>query len=173
MKFIFESAGKVCKGVFPVLRQEEKLIIQDDIPRSVSYFYTQAMIDELEKVMQTVKPDIVQIDFLIMTRYVYHINNTPVFYTEHDMSILDFKQSFHDRDLSEDLRFVEWQRLVEYERKIINKFKSVIVLTHRDKKLMDGFSGKTESVIIPTGVDTDFFKPEEIQKNRLNRIWCL
>ncbi|MDD5102057.1 MAG: hypothetical protein PHH62_03620, partial [Endomicrobiaceae bacterium] len=105
-------AKQVCKDVFPVTRDENKRIIRDDIPRSASFFYTQAMIDELSRVMNLVKPDVVQLDFLIMTQYVNHIHNVPIFYTEHDMSVLDFKQTFHDRDLFETLRFIEWNKLV-------------------------------------------------------------
>jgi len=154
-------AKQVCKDVFPVIRDENKRIIRDDIPRSASFFYTQAMIDELLRVMNLVKPDVVQLDFLIMTQYVNHIHNVPIFYTEHDMSVLDFKQSFHDRDLSETLRFIEWNKLVDYERQIVEKFKSVIVLTQRDKQLIEKFNPKVKATIIPTGVDVDFFKPND------------
>ena len=98
-------AEEFCSGVFPVIREEEKRIIGEDIPRCVSFFYTQAMIDKLEQVLKKVNPDIVQLDFLIMTQYVKHISRVPVFYTEHDMGLLDFNQSFHDRDLGDNERF--------------------------------------------------------------------
>lgn len=155
-----DMAKKYCKQVFSVLRNEEKKIVREDIPRCVSFFYTQAMIDELKKVLDVVKPDIVQLDFLIMTQYVYHIKNVPVVYTEHDMSILDFNQSFHDRDLPDNERFIHWKQLVNYEKEILNKFNSVIVLTKRDKKLIEEFNKNIKANIIPTGVDINFFKPQ-------------
>ncbi len=155
-----DMARKYCKDVFPVLRQEDKRIIREDIPRCVSFFYTQAMIDELQIVLDKIKPDIVQLDFLIMTQYVYHIKNVPVVYTEHDMSILDFNQSFHDRDLPDNERFIHWNKLVDYEKKILNKFNSIIVLTKRDKKLIEEFNKNVKANIIPTGVDINFFKPQ-------------
>lgn len=155
------SAGKFCKKVFPVLREEEKRIIKEDIPRSVSFFYTQAMIDELARVIKFVNPDAVQLDFLIMTQYVVHIKNVPVFYTEHDMSVLDFNQSFHDRDLPDNLRFFEWKKLIKYEKKIIDKFQSVMVLTKRDKRLIEDFNHNVRATVIPTGVDVDFFRPTD------------
>jgi len=166
-----DTAKQVCKDVFPVVREEDKRIIRNDIPRSASFFYTQAMIDELSRVMKIVKPDIVQLDFLIMTQYVNHIEGVPVFYTEHDMSVLDFNQSFHDRDMTENLRFAEWGRLVEYERKIVEKFKSVIVLTERDKRLIEDFNPKVKAVIIPTGVDVDFYKPVEPLQDEQNLVF--
>ncbi|MBO7431778.1 MAG: glycosyltransferase [Elusimicrobia bacterium] len=155
-------AKEFCTGVFPVLREEDKRIIRDDLPRSVSFFYTQAMIDELKKVLDIVKPDIVQLDFLIMTEYVKHIKNVPVFYTEHDMGLLDFNQSFHDRDLNDNERFFEWKKLVQYEKKILDFFTSVIVLTERDKGLIENLNNNIKATIIPTGVDSEFYKPNDI-----------
>ncbi len=164
-------AKEFCMDVFPVLREEDKRIIREDLPRSVSFFYTQAMINELEKVLDTVKPDIVQLDFLIMTEYVKHIKNVPVFYTEHDMGLLDFNQSFHDRDLEDSERFFEWKKLVQYEKKILDFFTSVIVLTERDKYLIENLNNNIKATIIPTGVDTDFYKPNEQIDNEKNLVF--
>ncbi len=164
-------AKEFCTDVFPVLREEDKRIIRDDLPRSVSFFYTQAMIDELKKVLDIVKPDIVQLDFLIMTEYVKHIKNVPVFYTEHDMGLLDFNQSFHDRDLEDNERFFEWKKLVQYEKKILDLFTSVIVLTERDKYLIENLNNNIKATIIPTGVDSEFYKPNDYTDNEKNLIF--
>ncbi|MBR3628099.1 MAG: glycosyltransferase [Elusimicrobia bacterium] len=164
-------AKEFCMDVFPVLREEDKRIIREDLPRSVSFFYTQAMINELKKVLDVVKPDIVQLDFLIMTEYVKHIKNVPVFYTEHDMGLLDFNQSFHDRDLEDSERFFEWKKLVQYEKKILDFFTSVIVLTERDKYLIENLNNNIKATIIPTGVDTDFYKPNEQIDNEKNLVF--
>ncbi len=164
-------AKKVCKEVFPVVRHEDKRIEQEDIPRCVSFFYTQAMIDELSKVLDYVKPDVVQLDFLVMTQYVNHIKNVPVFYTEHDLGSLDFNQSFHDRDLPDNLRYIEWRKLVEYEKRIVNKFKSVIVLTDRDERLMKAFNPDVKTVVIPTGVDIEFFNVSEDAGKEKNLVF--
>lgn len=166
-----DLAKEFCAEVFPVLREEDKRIIEDDIPRSVSFFYTQAMIDELQKVLEKVNPDVVQLDFLIMTQYVKHIKNIPVFYTEHDMGLLDFNQSFHDRDLEDNDRFFEWKKLIQYEKKILDYFCSVMVLTQRDKNLIENLNGNVKATIIPTGVDTEFYKPNDYVENIKNLVF--
>ncbi len=150
---------KICRKVYTVEREENKRITGIDIPRSISFCYTPDMILMLEKVLAEVKPDVVQIDFLNMTRYAYHIENIPMVYTEHDISNINFDQSFHDRDLQENFRYIEWHRLVKYEKKVLERFNSVIVLTERDKRILKEFSPATKSVLIPTGVDTDYYKP--------------
>jgi glycosyltransferase involved in cell wall biosynthesis len=170
-KTCINLAKEFCTEVFPVLREEDKRIIRDDLPRSVSFFYTQAMIDELQRVLDVVKPDMIQLDFLIMTEYVKHIKNIPVFYTEHDMGLLDFNQSFHDRDLNDSERFFEWKKLIQYEKKILDFFTSVIVLTERDRGLVEKLNNNIKATIIPTGVDTDFYKPNDYIGKEKNLIF--
>ncbi len=170
-KNCIELAKEFCMDVFPVLREEDKRIIAEDIPRSVSFFYTQKMIDELKKVLEKVKPDVVQLDFLIMTQYVKHIKNIPVFYTEHDMSVLDFNQSFHDRDLNDTDRFFEWKKLISYEKHILDFFSSVFVLTDRDKSLIENLNTNIKATIIPTGVDTEFYKPNVYSNEKKNLVF--
>ncbi len=170
-KSCISLAKEFCTDVFPVIREEDKRIIKDDIPRSVSFFYTQAMIDELKRVLEIVKPDLVQLDFLIMTKYVEYIKNIPVFYTEHDMGLLDFNQSFHDRDLDDNERFFEWKKLVNYEKKILDFFTSVIVLTERDKGLVEKLNSNVKATIIPTGVDTEFYKPNNYTYNEKSLVF--
>jgi len=160
---------RYCKDVFVVVRNENNRIVEEKLPRSVSFFYTKVMIDELARVVDLVKPDLVQIDFLIMTQYVNHIKDSiPVIYTEHDMSNINFEQSFHDRDLCEKERFIEWTRLISYEKAILNKFNSVIVLTKRDMELLKEFCPGCKIVLVPTGVDVEYYKNTNPNPNKTN-----
>jgi glycosyltransferase involved in cell wall biosynthesis len=163
---------RFCKKIYAVVRDQATRIIEQQLPRSMSFFYTPGMISLLERVMEEVRPDLVQIDFLIMTQYVRHIKGVPVIYTEHDMSNIDFEQSFHDRDLPERERFVEWGRLVTFEKRILSEFSGVIVLTERDQDILSRFLPGRDSVLVPTGVDVDYFRPvpcgeEPAEKNIL------
>lgn len=161
---------KYCKEVYVVERDEAERIERKDVPRCVSFFYTHKMIDKLKSVIKEIKPDLVQIDFLVMSQYINHIKNIPVIYTEHDMSNINFEQSFHDRDLSEKERFIEWGRLMKYTKKTLPKFNSVIVLTERDNKILNNFLPQCKTVLIPTGVDVDYYKPKSNKDNQENSL---
>lgn len=151
-----------CRKVFTVVREEDKRIMQDGLPRSCSFFYTRAMIEKLESVVNEIQPDIVQIDFLIMTQYVQHLHGVPVVYTEHDISNINFEQSFHDRDLPEKERFVEWTKLVAFEKKILYAFRGVIALTERDRQIIGEFASGLRTVLVPTGTDIDYYRPAAV-----------
>lgn len=148
---------KYCVQVRTILRDENKRILLDTVPRSPSFYYTPEMIQAVESAIEVFKPDIVHIEFLNMTQYRFHTGGIPAVYTEHDMSSIDFHQSFHDRDMPENERFVEWTRLIKFQKMILKTFDGVIVLTDRDKELLEGFVSGVRSWCIPTGVDIDYF----------------
>lgn len=155
-----------CKEVHTVLRKENSRIAIEGIPRCVSFYYTPEMIIKLERLIEEIKPDIVQVDFLVMTAYVKHIKKIPVIYVEHDMSILDFNQSFHDRDLCEKERFKEWAGLVKYEKEALKKFDAVIALSERDMQILAGIVNADKLYLAPTGVDIDYYRPSKINYNK-------
>ena len=157
-----------CKRVITVIRDERNRLISDAVPRSPTFNYTPEMIEALERTLGEVRPDIIQIEFLIMSQYVNHIKGIPVIYTEHDMSSIDFEQSFHDRDMPEKERFVEWTRLVKYQKEVLRKFNGVIVLTERDRNILEKFTPGLNPAVIPTGVDIDYYKPPETAKSSKN-----
>lgn len=147
-----------CKKIFLVKRDELPGIGGDDLPRCVSGFYTADMVEKLLKVLAEVKPDVIDINFLIMTRYADHVHGIPVVFTEHDISNINFEKSIHDRDLPENERYKEWVKLVQYERTILPKFAGVVVVSESDRSMVREFNDQLRPVLIPTGVDLNYFQ---------------
>lgn len=157
MREFVPEMEKYCIEVRTILRDENKRILVDTVPRSPSFYYTPEMIQAVECAVSSFQPDLVHIEFLNMTQYRYHVGSVPVVYTEHDMSSIDFDQSFHDRDMPEQERFIEWARLIQFQKMILKTFAGVIVLTDRDKRLLSEFVPGLRAWCVPTGVDVDYF----------------
>lgn len=153
------SMDKLCRKVYLVLREEQSRNAKEDLPRSVSRFYTTEMVEKLKRVIEEINPDVIDINFLIMTRYAEHIRGVPVVYTEHDISTINFETSFHDRDLPEYQRYIQWLKLLDFERKMLPKFDGVVAVSASDQKILRGFNDQIETALIPTGVDLDYFQP--------------
>lgn len=159
-----------CTRIYTVVRDESKRLLDANIPRSPTFYYTPEMVHMLEKAVEESKPNIVQIEFLIMTQYVNHIKNLPVIYTEHDMSSIDFEQSFHDRDMPEKLRFAAWVELVKYQKQILGKFSGIVLLTERDKHQLEQFSPGLRTAVVPTGVDIHYYSPSAEKRVKNSNI---
>lgn len=157
MREFVPEMEKYCVKVKTVLRDENKRILVDTVPRSPRFYYTPDMVQAVEDTVSSFQPDLVHIEFLNMTQYRHHIGDVPAVYTEHDMSSIDFNQSFHDRDMTEKERFVEWSQLIQFQKRILKTFSGVVVLTDRDQKILDEFVPGLRSWCVPTGVDVDYY----------------
>jgi glycosyltransferase involved in cell wall biosynthesis len=157
MREFVPELEKYCVYVHTVLRDENKRILLETIPRSLSFYYTPEMIQSVEHVISSYKPDLVQIEDLTMTHYRYHTGDVPIIYTEHDMSVIDFNLSGFDRDLPDNERFVEWTRLVQFHKDVLKTCAAVVVTSDRDKELLKGFVPGVRSWCIAQGVDTHLF----------------
>ncbi len=58
---------------------------------------------------------------------------------------------------------IEYRRLLKYERKIFDFFDNKTIISDQDKSLIP-HPRKNEIVVVPNGVDTDYFKPISFQK---------
>lgn len=54
--------------------------------------------------------------------------------------------------------FMEYHRLLRYERKVFDRFNNKTIISEQDKLLIP-HPRKAEIVVVPNGVDTDYFKP--------------
>jgi glycosyltransferase involved in cell wall biosynthesis len=161
---------KYCTDVNVVLHDQRKQIPDPTLPESINCYHTVDMVEALSKMLKKIKPDIVQVEFLIMAKYVEYIDNIPVFYTEHDMSSIDFNTSFFDRHLDDEkIRFLQWCKILNFEKKILKRFNTVICVTQNDRKLLSEFLPETRSAVVHTGVDLKYFRPRPGRKFRYSR----
>lgn len=59
---------------------------------------------------------------------------------------------------------IEWKRLLRYEAEVFSDFEGHTIISAQDRDLMP-VKEKEKIVVIPNGVDTDFFAPREAKKD--------
>lgn len=155
---------KYCRNVFVVLRDKRKIVKDDKSPNIVNNYYTSDMIEKLQKITEEINPDIVQVEYIFMAKYINHIKDRIAVFTEHDISSIDFARSNHDRELSEKERFLQWHKVVNFEKSFLNKFDSVIALSENDRDILKKYVPGINPEVIPIGVDLKYFKKENKAK---------
>jgi glycosyltransferase involved in cell wall biosynthesis len=134
-------------------------------PLQVGYFYfgrAQAKIDELIKKHQ---PGHIYCQLIRTAEYVKKYPQIP--------KTLDYMDVFSkgmERRKSTDpfymkpILAIEHRRLLRYEKKVFNWFNNKTIISEQDKQLIP-HPDKQQIVVIPNGVDTDFFKPMQRTKD--------
>ena len=62
------------------------------------------------------------------------------------------------------LSLLQYFNFKVYEKTVYNDFDCCIVVTERDKKLLSG-NINVPIIVVPNGVDTDYFSPRDTQVN--------
>ncbi len=152
---------KFCGRVTAVERRRSEgtlpMIFQDyDTPEMRS-----AIIKALDR-----RHDFVQIDYLTMAYYarlVKESSDLPLFFTEHDVSWLDFERCFHNRHLDERLRYFQWEKNRETAAELYRLFDAVITVSRNDAGILRDLYPEKPVFPAPTGTDCSFYAYEETQ----------
>ncbi len=109
-------------------------------------------------------------DFLQSTLNFQHVNSgVPTLMFQHNVEA-DITRRHLDRagNIVEKIFWgLQHKRMMRHEGEMCNKFDGTIAVSATDKERMEEYFGATRVYDIPTGVDTDFFKPNpEIQEKQ-------
>ena len=133
-------------------------------PFQVGYFFNAGADLFIKEKIALIQPDHLFVQLVRMSEYVKDVDDIP--------KSLDYMDSFStgmlrrkEKELSWRKFFFGWehQRLAKYEGNIFRKFDHHFIISAQDRSLMD-FPEKDQIVIIPNGVDDQFFRPTARKK---------
>ena len=161
--------SKYCKQVyiipipkFTILFNLIKTIFTDK-PLQVGYFYNKKTAGKIKELIDHHKPDHIYCQLIRVAEYV---RKFPIAKT------LDYQDVFSkgvERRLATAPSYIrpflklEYSRLLKYEHDVFSDFDNKIIISKPDKDQIP-HPERDKIVVVPNGVDTDFFKPVESEK---------
>jgi len=132
-------------------------------PFQVGYFFNKKNFKKIEKLIDDIKPERIFCQLIRVSEYVKNkkikktIDYQDVFSKGIERRIVS--SSFYMKPL---LR-MEYKRLLKYEAYIFDFFENKIIISYPDRELIP-HAKKDKIIVIPNGVDTNFFKPRFCEK---------
>ncbi len=135
------------------------------MPLQVRYFYDKKIEDMISLHIAQISPDVIFTQLIRMAPYAIHLKQEAV---KH----LDYMDSMVLNDLGKSM-FTGWRQLLiplersrirKYESQIAQYFDQLYVISARDKAQFDP-AIKSSIEIIPNGVDTSYFKPQQLSED--------
>ncbi|NQT75663.1 MAG: glycosyltransferase [Candidatus Omnitrophica bacterium] len=140
-------------------------------PQRYKYAHSHALIDKLKEIQKNQPIDLIQIEsneLLYLVNYVKHI---PIIYTEHDSSVLFFRDSYYQiKDGTAFSNLFDYLKRVRLHHSLYKKLDRAILLSREDEEVLRPFFPKTNFSFIPTGVDIEkfsFVHPDRPKAKRL------
>jgi len=150
-----------CKNVF----SKQPLIAQ-------RYFIPEAR-KRIEQILVGDSIDLVHMDMLALGLYKPILKGIPVILTNHNVESLRIYRwmEVEKKLFIKSFLFYQYLKLKDFEKRICPKFDQCIVVSGHDKTYLRNLCGKDNFVVIPNGVDIEYFKPESVEVRRNHLVW--
>ena len=133
------------------------------LPMQCGYFYNRKAAKKVDALIAKHQPDILFVQLLRVAEYIRH-QDLPKAIDYQDVFSYGMKRR---RDIANALvkpvYNMEYQRLCRYEAAIFDDFNIKTIISEPDRDLIP-HPKKNEILIIPNGVDHDYFKPQRREK---------
>lgn len=133
------------------------------LPMQCGYFYNRKAAKKVDALIEKHQPDILYGQLVRVAEYIRH-KNIPKAIDYQDVFSYGMKRR---RDIASWITRpvfnMEYQRLCRYEAKVFDEFDLKTIISKPDRDLIP-HPKKDEILIIPNGVDHEFFKPQQQEK---------
>jgi sugar transferase (PEP-CTERM/EpsH1 system associated) len=167
-----EKIAPYCNNLSTVLTKQSYSVFNKVLyhlsltPYIVTKRYSQRMAEQVKNEISQRKYELIHFDGFTMLPYGLGVRSIPKIAYVVDAVSLYFQRNF-DREshFTKKISYiVEFLRMRRYEQKIYRQFDRCIVVSETDKAALQKSCPDARFDVIPNGVDTSYFKPEEKEK---------
>lgn len=130
-------------------------------PNLVSYYSSREMQKEIYRLNSKRRYDIIIAMTMNMAQFIVHMPDIKKVVMPHDAEHLIYRQILGDAKgiLHKAKAWLWWKKVCVYQKRIYPLFDCCIVVSERDRASLEKLSPRIKVKVLPSGVDTDYFKP--------------
>lgn len=139
------------------------LNLGSSLPYAIQKYRSSAMRRAIAHEMRLFDYDVVVCDFLAPSVNLPAEINIPAVLFQHNVEVMIWERHYKNETnrLKKAYLYNQWRKMYGYERKACNWFEAVIAVSEIDRDLMRQKFGVRQVFDVPTGVDTEYFKPAD------------
>jgi len=123
--------------------------------------YSRATVAKLRELLAARRYDLLVCDFLQPTLNLRALDTPRTLLFQHNVESMIWERHYRTSK-NPVLRlfwYLQWQKLRRYERDACPRFDGIVAVSEQDKEVLERDFGARNVHAIPTGVDTEFFRP--------------
>jgi len=140
-------------------------------PYQVHYFYQRSAGKKIKSIIEAFQPEHIYCQLIRTSEYVKNIHNVPK-----TIDYMDALSKGMDRRAKDASFFskpfvkAEASRLLKYENLIFDYFENKTIISEQDRSLIY-HSERNSIVVVPNGVDFEFFKPQQDAEKKYDLVF--
>ncbi|NOZ86801.1 MAG: glycosyltransferase [Deltaproteobacteria bacterium] len=143
------------------------------LPLTAERFFIPEARERVRRLLSDGHIDMVHIDMLALARYHELLHGVPSVLTNHNVESLRLYRWMHTESniIKKAYLYLQYLKLRAFEKEACPRFEHCIVVSEDDKQHLIDLCSSDNFVVVPNGVDIDYFKPlkENVRENHL--IW--
>lgn len=142
------------------------------LPYAIRKYESAGMRREIAERARLENFDVLVCDFLAPAVNVPRNLNCPAVLFQHNVEAMIWKRHYdvQANPAKKAYLFWQWQKMRTFEAKALPRFDSVVAVSREDRELMQQEYDMNAIYEVPTGVDTDFFRPSGKVKHIANNL---
>jgi sugar transferase (PEP-CTERM/EpsH1 system associated) len=143
------------------------------LPYAIQKYHSTAMRREIERELRERDYDVVVCDFLVPSVNLNRDLGVPTVLFQHNVESMIW-QRHHQTETNRIKKayfYNQWKKMYSYERRACRSFDAVVAVSPVDRDLIRDEYGVREVYDIPTGVDTEYFRPMNGPRNPFELVF--
>jgi glycosyltransferase involved in cell wall biosynthesis len=130
-------------------------------PVAVLNDYSRATVAKLRELLAARHYDLLVCDFLQPTLNLRSLRTPPTLLFQHNVESMIWERHYRTsrNPLLRLFWYLQWRKMMRYERQACARVDGIVAVSELDKQVLERDFGARNVHAIPTGVDTDFFRP--------------
>jgi polysaccharide biosynthesis protein PslH len=167
-----ERASEYCHKLLLVPRKEPRRFsarfyrdlgfnLLSPLPYAIEKYRSSAMRSRIEREVGERNYDVVVCDFLVTSINLPPSTGSATVLFQHNVESVIWRRHFENQTgrLKRAFFHTQWQKMRAFERASCRRFDAVVAVSEVDRALMRDEFGLSNVYEVPTGVDTDYFRP--------------
>ena len=144
------------------------------LPYIAQKYYRNDMRQKVREILKRERIDVVHFDMLHLARYRNELDGIPSVLTEHNvessriLTLLKNSSNF----IFKSFMFLQYVKLKKFESLACKDFNVCVAVSETDKSMLETMSPSARFVVVPNGVDTTYFAPDELCPDANTVIWA-
>jgi len=144
------------------------------LPLIAQKYYDPAVANHIKKLIEAAEIDLVHFDLLHLAQYRKELNGLPSILVNHNVEslrVLRWSKVERNPLMKTFLRY-QYRKLEKFEKSVCSKFNKCTVVSETDKESLAKLCGGGNFVIIPNGVDIDYFQMSKANILPNTLVWA-
>jgi glycosyltransferase involved in cell wall biosynthesis len=145
-----------------------------ELPYFMQKYVSEEMLEEVKKLANGNDFDVIVCDFLMPAVNMPEKIKVPIVLFQHNVEAMIWRRHFEVQKNALKKKYLknQWHKSFNYEQAVCRKFDFVIAVSKEDADTMRKEYGVENVSDVPTGVDTEFFRPGlAVEKDSFNLIF--